>query len=637
VISDIEASQLASLLLDMFPAPIGDAIISSDSLSSKLSIPRATSTAFSTSGPEFNRDLMHESIRRVLARDPNVSLTDLSGASWQLDSEGDEDWTVGFSQGERTIRLPGNWMLSPDVSVRVEKFQAEAHRYNIKLGSAEELLDALRNRMWTGKEASSYSRMVEDTPIGQLKKVSSLLKRGVFHVSDIVPSTINYYENLVGPCSNAASLLEFAVGPSATHIDELIQWRSEERLPLLFLLAGHPGLAPCVDLSDVSNEEFANALICTLQWGDTYSKLGALAVALQTYSRWKDIEQSVRFLTEAVVDGNIVNEAVAGYALTSTLFVLVYGELSRTKVLSTHPPFWRRLAAMAHASLIERAINRERMTLNGIKGWAYDQMAPAFLMQCYCDLRLEPRWLPDYIEPQQLRNDSIGRLAGLVDLYKDKLIATDLEDFFFAEDSRLKQALCFPQAFYPSLVEGGQAPLSTIPERYLVRLRDEFSQLGTCADASIFAGLVNGAQVFGLETEHAVLAADVLKVARSRLAQQCAPEELELVLVGLASVAATTRSVELAEEVRLLSRIARQQVTKPNPLEEFRAAFTSGAAIQEEQAWAAFVGGWLTEIAYSIHDRALVPPLIQYLSTVCWIEPVLLKHLSRAIAALRCV
>jgi hypothetical protein len=630
-------AQFASMLLNVFPSAIGNAVISNGALADRLGVPTTVSSSFANGGPTFDRGQMVDCIRRVLTGEVEVTLRDINEAYWQVSADPEDEFSVVFSRRQEVFRYSGNWMFSPDESLRVLNFKAECSRLGIRGEELEGLSAKLRERTWTAEEANVFLTIGKDTAIGQRERVEALFASQRFNAVDLVPQRYDYYTNLVGVRGDASSLLDYAIGPGADQLDKLMNSGAQDGLEQLFLIAGHPGLIVDHQLKAVTNDDFAKALARAVRSGDMYTKLGALAVALQTYGQWSDIDDPIQQLTTAILDADVTDASGSGFSSTSAFFVLVYGELARTKVLANHPPFWRRLAAMTHASLLARAFAGSSLNKASVLDWVLHQRPSEFLVQSYCDLREEPRWLPDYIVAQQLKDDFIGRIAGLVNLHSESFAGTKLQEVFFTDDSALKKSIRFPQAFYPSVVEGGTEPLSKIPDEYLARLRSELADLGEQATASDFAGLVNGAHVFEVGAEHAQLAAALLRKARQRIASNCSSHDFEQLLLGLAAVAATTRSIELAGELQILSRIARQGSNKPEPLTEFSAAFIASAAMEDIDAWAAFIGSWVVEIAYSIEKPEEASALGRLLAVAGWLENRLVSTFSRAGAAIQCV
>jgi hypothetical protein len=105
-------------------------------------------------------------------------------------------------------------------------------------------------------------------------------------------------------------------------------------------------------------------------------------------------------------------------------------------------------------------------------------------------------------------------------------------------------------------------------------------------------------------------------------------------LSGLATVAAVTRSGELAEEVRILVRVFRQ---RPDvdiaPEDAMRIAMVTAAAYGANSQWSQFVGDWLTELAFEDMPKQKANLLLRHITALCQLEPHLWEICARAEAA----
>ncbi|NGO53900.1 hypothetical protein, partial [Allomesorhizobium camelthorni] len=107
------------------------------------------------------------------------------------------------------------------------------------------------------------------------------------------------------------------------------------------------------------------------------------------------------------------------------------------------------------------------------------------------------------------------------------------------------------------------------------------------------------------------------------------------VLSGLASVAAVTRSPQLAQELRVLIRRSKAagaiDVTADNL---FRIGMIAAASHPELDEWCGYVGEWTTELAYWDLSRDETTRLHSHVRCLCSIVPELWTTLGRAEAAL---
>lgn len=95
------------------------------------------------------------------------------------------------------------------------------------------------------------------------------------------------------------------------------------------------------------------------------------------------------------------------------------------------------------------------------------------------------------------------------------------------------------------------------PEDLLADLRKP--QEGKPLEARVFASVVNFSQVFKFDHEIAGLIANLLRKVKYRLNLGSDTEISFSLIMGLASIAASARHSELADEVRILARVLRRR------------------------------------------------------------------------------
>lgn len=150
-----------------------------------------------------------------------------------------------------------------------------------------------------------------------------------------------------------------------------------------------------------------------------------------------------------------------------------------------------------------------------------------------------------------------------------------------------------------------------------------------------FISLVNSPLIFKIGPQLAQLAAQALRRAKYQLRNLGDQDEAFSLLSGLATVAAVTRSTELADEVRILVRVFRR---KPGvdiaPDSAMRIALISAAAHADKPQWCKFIGDWLTELSFEDMSREIAANLHEYILLLCKLEPDLWETCGRAEAAL---
>jgi hypothetical protein len=151
-----------------------------------------------------------------------------------------------------------------------------------------------------------------------------------------------------------------------------------------------------------------------------------------------------------------------------------------------------------------------------------------------------------------------------------------------------------------------------------------------------FAALVNPALIFRLDSYHAQLAAKALRSVKHQLKKVDNKEELYSVLRGLATVAAVTRSSELADEIRILIRRCRFELAHLLSAEDAMwIALVAAASHSDLAKWCDFVGHCLSDIAFQSIQREEAERLHSHVAELCHIVPELWCTCGRAEAALK--
>ena len=306
------------------------------------------------------------------------------------------------------------------------------------------------------------------------------------------------------------------------------------------------------------------------------------------------------------------------------------------RLLSERPPFYRRLAALSQAALICRQFGNASDAIDSFCKWATASgRGGRHYLQSLADMRLEPRWCPDFAGPWQIRADFLGRITNEATKYEENIKGTELHDLVLGTGPHCLDALIeFPGAFFPGLLEGGESISNTLPvfisEAIEVQLKAE--EVGPTS----FVGLVTFAPLYRVESYLLKLATEVLKLGRNRLANIESNSQLFSMLSGLASVAASTRSSALADELRILVRKYRGDAQYPLSIEEnLRICLAAAASRADLEDWMVYVGDFLTELAFGEledGDRDVLHTHLQYL---CHAVPELWGSCSRADAALK--
>ena len=354
---------------------------------------------------------------------------------------------------------------------------------------------------------------------------------------------------------------------------------------------------------------------------------------MRVLSSRPEIEPTIIRLIEQIRDDD-VGEQGSGFKTLTALFLLVDGEISRTRLLSEEPPFYRRLAALSQAALIQRQFVNVGVDTGRFGEWAYKDHGGNHYLQSLSDMRLEPRWDPDFSTAPQIKADAFGRIMISAKTYEQNIKSSRIYDLIFGEEA--KSLLSLSDSFRPWLhgpLEGTEDEQRILPPEVEEAIETQLN--GDEIGPSSFIALVNYSLICRIGGDKAELAASALKRANYHLQSIEDKSQLLAILKGLANVSAVSRNPTLADELRILVRKYRRKAEFELPIEEeIKICIVAASSRPELTEWTEFVGDWLTELAFDDLKDEDAPVFHSWLDGLCHAVPELWATCGRADAAL---
>lgn len=575
-------------------------------------------------------------VRIVLAGKASAELTDAEDRTWNLtiDARTGELPNFILSSDQQRLLLPDFSVLSEDVSTRLRSLEASASDVNLPPSARKEWNNILQKRALEDDEVEVYYSDIHDTPVNMERTIRSELMAGKCSMSSLVPRSRRYFERLVGIYDGSGSIRDYAVGVGREVFRQLTEWRPYEGFLFSLLLSSHATLTAEINTEHLVKEELEKAFDYLEKHGDMLSRLGAFEVGLRILPNRPEVEPYLLRLVHRIRDDDVESRA-SEFKLFSALFILVDGELARTRLLAEEPPFYRRLASLAQAALIHRQLVQCAIDYDRFCEWALSAHVEQFYMQSLADMRTEPRWYPDLVDAPQLQADFFGRIMNAGHNFQANLGEGELRATILGNGEQSLLKLCeFPCLFFPGPLEGAEDSPNTLPDS-LARVIEE--QLDSDkVEAASFIGLINSAAIFRITSGHAELAAKALRLGNYTLANLKNKSQMMGILIGLARVAAVSRNPALANELRILVRRYRRDSQYGISIEEAMIiCLVASAARQDLMEWRKFVGEWLTELAFGELERSECKILHSHLSVLLHLVPELWVSCARADAALQ--
>lgn len=605
---DSDRQALLASVLRVFPRSIRATLTSDDAFARQLGLEREPIVSIGNTGIALEQARLASAIRDLLGDNSlNPKVLDTTNHEWTLHVDViDGQKQVSMRRGEQVFQIPTPLAISSNRAERMEWFDRAMRSVYFSEASVSEWRERISKNPLTDKQLAQLQNDLKIDPEEVLKQILAHLANGEVGWEILVPVEREYYENLVGKWTEGNDLAAYAKDEGAKHIHDLVVRDQFDGFLKSLLLASHPYLVDAIRPADLTAVKLVQAFDWLVKHGDIVSCVGAVEFGLSAISQFPEISPQIEGLSRRLcVDTG--ESPDSRWKLLKLLIAVVDGELARRATLEAAPPFWRRLAAIAHASLIERALLASSGDAIEFATSAAEQREFYFTMRTFVDLRLEPRWLPDYVATDQLRQDLLGRIMGAAEKAKGSITLTSLREQLYGEnDNSIANTVKFPYAYFPGPLEGAVRSHAELPEELANEIR---ASLGSDeVQANSFTTLINASLVFRLPDDLIALAVDAIRRSKYRLANLTDKQSAFSVLHSLATTSASARSPSLANEIRILTRVRfHEDRSSLRGQEIIRIALISAAAHSDLSDWCKFLGEWLTEIAYETwQDRELI-------------------------------
>jgi len=583
----------------------------------------------------FDGGKFFDSIRKVIEGESEIKLIDTIGQEWTATIiPGDNGLPCPvIASNNYKIRLPNTILLAADASTRLNYLDYISNDLNLTYSSYQQWKVILQERAISEIEIDYFQSNIRDTPSFVERTIFDEFESGECAVSTMVPNSLRYFERLVGVYDGSDCIQNYAIALSQDFFKEINKWSPYQGFFSSLLLSSHSSLTDQIVLDLLDYEGVRDAYASLTKTADVLSKLGAIEVGLRILSDRPEIESFLLQLITQIKDDDLKSGS-SGFNLFSALFVLVDGELARNRALAEKPPFYRRLASMAQASLIQRQVIKSGIDSNHFAIWANKNGVQNFYMQTLVDMRQEPRWSPDFVSPAQLKADFLGRIMILGYKLEERLPRGEFHNIVLGDyEYSINKQVEFPRPFFPGPLEGGEESQNFLPDYYVSFIQKQLNSEDV--EAASFIALVNSAMIFKVTPNQADMAVNALKLANHTLAKLENKAMLLGILNGLATLSAVSRNFKLAQEIRIISRRYLRDTEFPLTIEQvMRICLVASASKVDLEEWRTFAGEWLCELAFSDLNEQNASNLHSHLLTLLHSAPELWVTCAKADAAL---
>ncbi|MBG0840963.1 hypothetical protein [Ectopseudomonas toyotomiensis] len=423
--------------LAVFPALMRESIMNDESFAHHASLISTQNITLHKAGVSFQRGSFYSGIRDALALSDNVStITDDAGQDWLVSIENNAGQRyTRLKSNDRVIHLPDFWALSPDSNTRMKEFEREVCELNFIGRRSQEFRDLLERGPLDEDQFDLLNLEFDATPVKVAASIRHSIGSGGSSIEELVPGNRNYFERLVGILQANDTLYLYANNSAREHVDQLFSWDHDKGIKCALLMSSHSLIVANIDIKLLSAEVVEAAFDWVLKSGDFISKLGAVELGLRNLDLFPQLEPYVESIIRQVILDDPDDES-GRFSLLSALVVMVSGEVARLNILSGSSPFWVRLAVIAHASLIEREIISSSLSTKEIVSWCLQARGNFYYWKSLLELRVEPRWQPDFISSSQIRFEFLGRISSACAENLEKIKTESLRQLLLGEGGK---------------------------------------------------------------------------------------------------------------------------------------------------------------------------------------------------------
>jgi len=299
--------------------------------------------------------------------------------------------------------LPELSLLDPSAEIRLEGIKRLAERARPHWPKSASWKDLVAH----GPLADSDFGLVLDELFGiaepVLEGIVSKILSGQFGVSNLVPTTRTYYESLLGPIPWTTGVSQYVADILLPHLTNVFRMDSAWGLRCLHAVSVDEAVDPLRVVADVSNDDIISAIEAN---GIGSTPFALFATYRITSGRAATDDRFSLVSQQALQPFATKTGASELHSGLDTLFIalvqLTLDVVGQAEELASAPPFWRRLAAFAHATVVLEAIDIPDEHAREIADWCTKRRTREGAAVEILDHLVEPGWRSDALSEGDL-------------------------------------------------------------------------------------------------------------------------------------------------------------------------------------------------------------------------------------------
>ena len=522
-----------------------------------------------------------------------------------------------LSNGPEVV-LPEFALLDPATSVRLSAYSEIVSRAKPCWPNCSVWRGVLVERPLSDSEFGCVINELQHVAERELSRISAVVARGSFGVSDLIPGDRSYYESLIGPVATTDPVDEYVTRELIPHLEMV--FKADPAWGLRCIQGAC--ISAKLDVSAVTRSATNDDLISTLKASGPgvtpFVKLVTIQIAQSRMASDAQFSGLVNealssLLGQAALDG----ESADHDELFPAFIRLTLNTISQSEQFCLAPPYWRRLAAFAHATILLETLDFNGWDKAKLVAWCDAQQSMVTAAVGIFDLIREPLW---HVDLQTAADLNLGALIRAVNWNPEgesylfglsQMQAQQIQVLF----PKLRLAFGLPGPLCDGQRRQGSATVQTIGEELLLGFTSERPQGTPLNSQQTWNALTYSSRIFAFNSELLVkvrgIASDI------RLEGSDISDEQYAVLSCAAELAAIQADQELAEILATCVLNAADHIAQP-----FDAAKCAAILVMASGAIANWPGSlsWaadrLVALAYRIPRGACSEELADWIGTM---------------------
>jgi hypothetical protein len=412
-----------ALILESLPARIRTILLLDEAFAAKFDFTPRFLLPLGDAGP-VDAASLNNALRAAVARRKTALLVPEKGKRFRVQLSVDEG-------GQATIQFKGSRfvfndadLLSSDAQVRSKALKRVFAAKPLTPAEEDNWRAIARERAFSDREFLSLMTALEATPEALHGRVQ--MPRPL-DVGSILPDGAQYFDRLLAPLHDAPNLRSFIdVGLIKNARRRIKRHRKATLRRLAYAALWQPLIpfdlfGPTIKISDI--EPLLGA-------SDPFSLLFAFEVCCKFLHANEALLHLGTQILEKLFDPAA---SMRRCCVFSAIALMTVTNLRQAAKLPDAPLFWTRLAALTHAGVVTDALG-EREDAEEFFHWASEHFYPTYRWHTMIDRREAPRWKPDWISPDHLQAEIVGRaiqaLQAVPPERRPQVWASDLEAAF---------------------------------------------------------------------------------------------------------------------------------------------------------------------------------------------------------------